>query len=186
LICVIARFLNRSIIRPSLITRFQRMSTLPQRLASLPGVKQFPWRTPLRHVARPLQYFTAAKITNQVLANQIDNGELDFLEGVVMRIRICDLGYDWGISMLGQALVFIPGRDSAQGCISGDSREFLLLASRREDADTLFFHRRLVIEGDTELGLRVKNLIDSIDLDEFPRLFNHITDAGADFVEALS
>lgn len=40
--------------------------------------------------------------------------------------------------------------------ISGNWREFLLLASRQEDPDTLFFRRRLQIDGDTELGLAVK------------------------------
>ena len=45
---------------------------------------------------------------------------------------------------------------------------FLLLASRQEDPDTLFFRRRLVIEGDTELGLAVKNLVDSLDPDLMP------------------
>jgi predicted lipid carrier protein YhbT len=32
-------------------------------------------------------------------------------------------------------------------------------AHQEEDPDTLFFQRRLVIEGDTELGLQVKNLM---------------------------
>ncbi len=181
-----ARMLGRGMIWSSSIIHFYRMSTMPQRLASLPGFKRFPWRAPLRLIPGPLQHFAAAKMANQILASQIKDGDLDFLEGAVIRIRVRDLGYDWGISKLGQVLVFIPGSDSAQGCISGDSREFLLLASRREDADTLFFQRRLVIEGDTELGLQVKNLIDSIDLDDFPHLFTNAIDVGADFVEALS
>jgi predicted lipid carrier protein YhbT len=33
-----------------------------------------------------------------------------------------------------------------------------MIAARKQDPDTLFFQRRLVIEGDTELGLYVKNL----------------------------
>ena len=41
----------------------------------------------------------------------------------------------------------------------------LLLATRREDPDTLFFNRRLNIEGDTETGLHVKNLLDSLEYD---------------------
>ena len=41
------------------------------------------------------------------------------------------------------------------------------LALRREDPDTLFFTRRLVMTGDTELGLVVKNALDAID---WPRL----------------
>ncbi|MNT73963.1 SCP-2 sterol transfer family protein [compost metagenome] len=52
--------------------------------------------------------------------------------------------------------------------IRGNWREFLLLASRQEDPDTLFFRRRLVIEGDTELGLTLKNLIDSLDPEVLP------------------
>ncbi|SKO56947.1 Putative lipid carrier protein [Mycobacteroides abscessus subsp. massiliense] len=34
---------------------------------------------------------------------------------------------------------------------------------REEDPDTLFFNRKLQIEGDTELGLITKNLLDSVD-----------------------
>lgn len=40
----------------------------------------------------------------------------------------------------------------------------------KEDPDSLFFQRRLRIEGDTELGLEVKNLMDSLDLDELPKI----------------
>lgn len=41
--------------------------------------------------------------------------------------------------------------------------DYARLALRREDPDTLFFARRLVIEGDTELGLVAKNALDAID-----------------------
>ncbi|MBI4742456.1 MAG: SCP2 sterol-binding domain-containing protein [Betaproteobacteria bacterium] len=44
---------------------------------------------------------------------------------------------------------------------------FLQLVARQEDPDTLFFNRELSIEGDTELGLMVKNMLDAI---EWPRL----------------
>lgn len=53
--------------------------------------------------------------------------------------------------------------------ISATSRDFLLLLGRREDPDTLFFSRRLVSEGDTELSLIVKNLLDAIDPEEVLR-----------------
>ena len=49
--------------------------------------------------------------------------------------------------------------------ISGTLHDFLLLATRREDPDTLFFNRRLNIEGDTETGLHMKNLLDTLDYD---------------------
>ena len=44
---------------------------------------------------------------------------------------------------------------------------YLQMVSRQEDPDTLFFNRSLAIEGDTELGLRVKNMLDAL---EWPAL----------------
>jgi predicted lipid carrier protein YhbT len=44
---------------------------------------------------------------------------------------------------------------------------YLQMVSRQEDPDTLFFNRTLSIEGDTELGLRVKNMLDAL---EWPAL----------------
>ena len=40
---------------------------------------------------------------------------------------------------------------------------FLQLAARQEDPDSLFFSRELSIEGDTELGLIVKNMLDAVE-----------------------
>ncbi len=44
---------------------------------------------------------------------------------------------------------------------------FLQLATRQEDPDTLFFNRKLSIEGDTELGLIVKNMLDAMEWPKF-------------------
>lgn len=51
----------------------------------------------------------------------------------------------------------------ADVCFRGTLSAFLKLLVRQEDPDTLFFNRQLSIEGDTELGLAVKNLLDSIE-----------------------
>jgi predicted lipid carrier protein YhbT len=45
---------------------------------------------------------------------------------------------------------------------------FLQLAARQEDPDTLFFNRELSIEGDTELGLVVKNMLDAVEWPKMP------------------
>ncbi|SDG69102.1 ubiquinone anaerobic biosynthesis accessory factor UbiT [Propionivibrio dicarboxylicus] len=52
---------------------------------------------------------------------------------------------------------------------------FLQLAARQEDPDTLFFNRELSIEGDTELGLIVKNMLDAMEWPSFPSMpaFRH-------------
>ena len=52
--------------------------------------------------------------------------------------------------------------------ISGDFISFIQLATRREDPDTLFFQRKLSIEGDTELGLTIKNIIDNLEFHNLP------------------
>ncbi len=48
--------------------------------------------------------------------------------------------------------------------ISASAHDFMLLAQRKQDPDTLFFSRRLSMQGDTELGLVVKNALDALEL----------------------
>jgi O2-independent ubiquinone biosynthesis accessory factor UbiT len=42
--------------------------------------------------------------------------------------------------------------------------DYVALAAREADPDTLFFNRRLMGEGDTEIALLVKNTLDTIDI----------------------
>ena len=53
--------------------------------------------------------------------------------------------------------------------IKAGAADYLALALRREDPDTLFFTRRLGMTGDTDLGLVVKNALDAIDWSRLPR-----------------
>lgn len=55
--------------------------------------------------------------------------------------------------------------------LSACAMDFLKLTTALEDADTLFFRRRLKIEGDTELGIAVKYWIDA---NERPAWLNKI------------
>lgn len=61
--------------------------------------------------------------------------------------------------------LFLPvwQRLPADVCFRGELHAYLKLLTRQEDPDTLFFNRQLAIEGDTELGLAIKNLLDAID-----------------------
>jgi predicted lipid carrier protein YhbT len=158
---------------------------IPKRLASLPGIQYLPWRTPFKLLPKVAQLKIVATVSNYLFKQQLADDEFEFLEHALLRIQINDLGYDWQVSLQQDRLVFSQGTDAAETTFSGNSKEFLLLASRREDPDTLFFQRRLSIEGNTELGLQIKNLIDSVDLDEFPTSLNHAIYLTADFVEAL-
>ena len=44
---------------------------------------------------------------------------------------------------------------------------FLQIVTRQEDPDTLFFNRTLIVEGDTELGLIVKNMLDAVEWQKY-------------------
>lgn len=55
--------------------------------------------------------------------------------------------------------------EQADVTFTATAADFMRLALRQEDPDTLFFNRRLLIEGNTDLGLRVKNMLDAVELD---------------------
>lgn len=161
------------------------MPWIPRTLATLPGIGRLPWPGPLKFLPRRLQWLVAQRVSNRLFKTQLQDGELDFLQDTALRVVIKDLGFDWSVTKTGDSLRFSPGNGQEATTFSGNSKEFVLLASRREDPDTLFFQRRLSIEGNTELGLQVKNLIDSVDADELPAVFNRVLDLGADYIEAL-
>lgn len=56
--------------------------------------------------------------------------------------------------------------ERADVSFTATAEDFVRLALRLEDPDTLFFNRRLIIEGDTDLGLRVKNMLDGVELEQ--------------------
>jgi len=60
-------------------------------------------------------------------------------------------------------------------CFRANLSAFMQMIARQEDPDTLFFSRELSIEGDTELGLVVKNMLDAMEWPQLPRLpgFSH-------------
>lgn len=122
----------------------------------------------LRHCPFAFKRRLLAPLLQQVFAATIAAGGLDFLRGRRVCLRIDDFGERLYLGFDGRRLLPQPAC-TADVTIGGDSGVFLLLATRRIDADTLFFQRRLTLEGDTELGLAVKNLIDAIDEEGLPR-----------------
>lgn len=111
------------------------------------------------------------------------DGELEFLEGRWLSIEVRDIGLRWFTSVENEQLIV---RESAAADVSfsADASDLLMIAARKQDPDTLFFQRRLVIEGDTELGLYVKNLMDAIELEQMPKPLRVMLLQLAEFVEA--
>ncbi len=121
-----------------------------------------------------MQKKVAEKVLQKLMAEQIEMGDFDFLQQRWLHINIEDMGLNFFLGFENEQLILSNQIKQADVTFRGRSREFLLLASRLEDPDTLFFQRRLVIEGDTELGLYIKNSIDGIDFDNWPQWLNQL------------
>jgi predicted lipid carrier protein YhbT len=112
-------------------------------------------------VAPPSLAFSLA--ANRLLWPALKTLDWQALAGRRYAIRVKDIGLSLRFTITQRG--FAPDSGAPELTISATARDFLLLLSRREDPDTLFFSRRLVSEGDTALGLTVKNLLDALDPD---------------------
>lgn len=121
----------------------------------------------LRAGAHRLQPALAAVLQRALAASGLEQ-DLELLEGRCLAVCVVDLGLTWRFTAGSAGLTPAPAGLAADATVTGDSTAFLLLASRREDPDTLFFRRRLVIAGDTALGLGVKNLLDALEPESLP------------------
>lgn len=139
-------------------------------------------RLPVNLTPVRLQALAMEPLLNRVLASRVEEGDLDFLRGELIEVAVTDLGLHWFLT-LESGRVRLKSRGRPTVTVAGGMREFLLLASRREDPDTLFFERRLSVEGDTELGLLVKNLLDSLELEELPLPLRRAVDLSASWVQ---
>jgi len=123
---------------------------------------------PGRYIPYALQKQVLSMVLNQAFREPLRHGELDFLADAKVRIKVTDLCIDWLIRVGNDEFTPLERTLKDDVCISGESVDFILLATRQADPDTLFFQRRIRIEGDTELGLGIKNTMDSMDWDDLP------------------
>lgn len=141
--------------RDARIARLLRWLPPPARLAPLAR------RVPQRWQQRALEAAMA-----RVLGPAIAAGDLAFLEGRCLGIEVTDLGLRWAIGLRDGRLASVA--DAPEASVRGTATDLLLLAGRVEDADTLFFQRRLVLTGDTELGLTARNLLEGLSWEAVP------------------
>ena len=122
---------------------------------------------------------------HSVFKEAINDGDFEFLQDKWLKISITDLNLHWLISFADQQLIMADAKisDEYDVSFSATGDDLVLIAGRKQDPDTLFFQRRLKIEGDTELGLEVKNLIDAIELDQLPSVMHQWVDSCANLLQ---
>ncbi|MCC7083358.1 MAG: SCP2 sterol-binding domain-containing protein [Burkholderiales bacterium] len=104
-----------------------------------------------------------ATALNFGLKRGLEPEALERLSGRIVRLVVRDAGLRLTLSFDGRYFRARPSAARADVTITASTHDFALLALRREDPDTLFFARRLTMEGDTELGLVVRNMLDAVD-----------------------
>ena len=159
------------------------MMALPLRLPPLPPPAAL--LKPVQWLPHPLVEALVALATQHLLHEALVDHALDLLEDRILAIRILDpdirLRFTLAKGRIQSAEAGLP-----DVTITATADDLLLLAAQRTDPDTLFFHRRLRIAGDTELGLAVKNVLDTIDLNAIPSALRGALGHLADDVERRS
>lgn len=144
------------------------MFDLPAQLKT--GLAQnIPWLIgkPLQFIPFSFQQYLIANIMNRVFQEPLLAGDMAFLKNCLIKFKIEDCNLDFTLTYNGQSLEIVD-TNRADASIQCKLQDFILLANQEVDPDTLFFQRRLIIEGDTELGLTMKNLMDTLDPENLP------------------
>lgn len=153
--------------------RLLRLLPPPERLA-----------TPLRLLPEPLLRYGSAQVIALVLAAPLADGKLDEFDGRRLGVEVTDLGLRWVVAIGGRRVEVLEPAAEAEATVRGSATDLLLLASRLEDADTLFFHRRLQLTGDVELGLAMRNLLDQLPWESIPLALRIALNRGARLARA--
>lgn len=141
-------------------------------MPSIPSADSFVLPPPVGAVLHHLPHWPGAALfctaLNAALAPQLPEDVRQALQGRALRIAVKDAGI--GFDFAWQHTRFVaasPRHTRPDLIIRAHASDFVALARRTQDPDTLFFHRRLIMEGDTELGLMVKNTLDALELPVF-------------------
>lgn len=123
-----------------------------------------PFLITLRVIPDKIHTQLISSCINHLLRGQELKKRLWELEGKTVCLNIKDAETRFHFLIQGGHLKSAPDNIS-NVTISGDATEFWKLATQKEDPDTLFFRRSLSIEGETETGVHIKNIMDSLEYD---------------------
>lgn len=132
----------------------QLWAALPEAIAQ--RLPRFLWQEP------------AAWMFNRVFAREIAEGSVDFLRGRIVEIRVRELPVSLALGFDGRHFLgsVEPGRADLR--ITGRLDDYGALIAGQADPDTLFFQRRLQVEGSAELGVHLKHFLAGVDPETLP------------------
>ena len=99
---------------------------------------------------------------NRALLPKLDAEARAGLAGHCVEVHVIDFGVRFRLALGPRGFAPAPAASPVALRVAAPAEIYWRLAEGTEDADTLFFERKLVMEGDTELGLLLKNTLDAI------------------------
>lgn len=136
--------------------------------------------SPFSKLPASIQELLIEQIVNNVFRQSIEDEELHFLENRWLAINITDANYRCFISLnINESAKLVVKKSIASEPnveFSATTEALALLMNKQEDPDTLFFKRVLMVTGDTELGLEIKNLLDDLEMNQVPQIIQHALD----------
>ncbi len=159
----------------------QRLSTLLWQLLPAPQTQAGQWLLKQRHYGPALvqqiekqcpatvRSALLQQLLRLVFAKAALSGSLDFLQCKRLTIEVPDLQMHYDLGLDQKRMFWLNTAGTSARAITGEvlfraeSADLLLLLTQQVDPDTLFFQRRLTILGDTELGLQLKNYLDTLE-----------------------
>ena len=120
----------------------------------------------LRRIARRLPVqppsFVLARVLDRMLLPRLPADARAALGNRTVEISISDLGLRVRLQLAPGGFRVAPAGSETALRIVAPASSYLRLLRGQDDADRLFFERLLVMEGDTEMGLVLKNTLDAI------------------------
>lgn len=106
--------------------------------------------------------FVLARLLDRMLLPRLPDDARELLSGRTVEVAVVDLGLRVRLQLGARGFRVAPAAGAAALRIAAPASSYWRLLRGDDDADRLFFERALVMEGDTEMGLVLKNTLDAI------------------------
>ncbi len=106
--------------------------------------------------------FALATLLNRLLLPRLPADSREALSGRPVEVSVTDIGLCLRLQLDAGGFRLAPAGAAPALRIAADGPSYWRLVRGEDDADRLFFERALVMEGDTEMGLVLKNTLDAI------------------------
>lgn len=106
--------------------------------------------------------FVAARLLDRLLWPRLDAAQRRDLAGRVVELEWLESGLRLRLRLGPRGFEHVQGSTEPAVRIRAQGQALWRLLRGQDDADRLFFERALVMEGDTEYGLILKNTLDAI------------------------